>query len=192
MCATSKPSNRNLGLYTPLAIPSRPWESVSMDFFGGLSKSRKGHDYLYVVVDRSSKMCILTPCNKHGMAEQTAKLFFQNVWVHFGLPTFIVSVQDSRFVGKFWSSLWELMDTRLNKSTTLHPQVDGQTKVVNRTMIQLLRGYCSKHPKLWMSICVMCNMLTTMQNILLLRDLILRLVWVLYQSLPWILSLVKT
>jgi len=41
------------------------------------------------------------------------------------------------------------MDTRLKKSTTFHPQTDGQTKVVNRTMIQLLRGYCSKHPKLW-------------------------------------------
>ena len=34
MCGTSKPSNRKLGLYTPLPVPSRPWESVSMDFVG--------------------------------------------------------------------------------------------------------------------------------------------------------------
>jgi hypothetical protein len=75
MCAKSKPSNRKLGLYTPLPVPSHPWESVSMDFVGGLPKSRKGHDYLYVVVDRFSKMCILIPCNKQITAEQTAKLF---------------------------------------------------------------------------------------------------------------------
>ena len=25
MCATRKPSNRKLGLYTPLHVPSRPW-----------------------------------------------------------------------------------------------------------------------------------------------------------------------
>ena len=56
---------------------------------------------------------------------------------------------DTRFVGKFWSSLWELMDTKLKKSTTFHPQIDGQTEVVNMMVIQLLRGYCSKHPKLW-------------------------------------------
>jgi hypothetical protein len=149
VCYKQSPSNRKLGLYTPLPIPSRPWESVSMDFVGGLPKSRKGHDYLYVVVDRFSKMCILIPCNKQVTAEQTTKLFFQNVWVHFGLPTSIVSDRDSRFVGKFWSNLWELMDTRLKKSTTFHPQTDGQTEVVNRTVIQLLRGYCSKHPKLW-------------------------------------------
>jgi len=41
------------------------------------------------------------------------------------------------------------MDTTLKKITSFHPQTDGQTKVVNRTVIQLLRGYCSKHPKLW-------------------------------------------
>jgi len=41
------------------------------------------------------------------------------------------------------------MDTKLKKSTKFHPQIDGQTKVVNKTVIQLLRGYCSKHTKLW-------------------------------------------
>jgi hypothetical protein len=68
MCAISKPSNRKLGLYTPLPIPSRPWESVSMDFVGGLPMSRKGHDYLYVVVDRFNKMCVLIPCKKQVTA----------------------------------------------------------------------------------------------------------------------------
>ena len=55
MCAISKLSNIKLGLYTPLPLPSRPWESVSMDFVGGLPMSRKGRDYLYVVMDRFSK-----------------------------------------------------------------------------------------------------------------------------------------
>ena len=36
MCTTSKPSDRKLGLYTPRPVPSCPWESVSMDFVGGL------------------------------------------------------------------------------------------------------------------------------------------------------------
>ena len=71
LCATSKPSDRKLGLYTPLRVPSRPWESVSMDFVGGLPLSRKGHDYLYVVVDRFNKMCILMPCKKKITIEQT-------------------------------------------------------------------------------------------------------------------------
>jgi hypothetical protein len=149
MCAISKPSNRKLGLYTPLPIPSRPWESVSMDFVGGLPMSIKGRDYLYVVVDRFNKICVLIPCKKQVTVGQTTQMFFENVCVHFGLPTSIVSDRDSRFMGKFWSILWELMDTRLKKTTTFHPQIDGQTKVVNRTIVHLLRAYCNKHPKLW-------------------------------------------
>ena len=120
-----------------------------MDFVGGFPKSRKGHDYLYVIVDRFNKMCILIPCNKQIIAKQIAKLFFQHVSVHFGLPTSIVFDRGSRFGGKFGSSLWELLDTRLKKSTTFHPQTNGQTEVVNRIVIQLLRGYCNKHPKLF-------------------------------------------
>ena len=55
LCAVSKPSNTKLGLYTPLFVPSRPWDGVSMDFVGGLPLSKSGHDYLYLVVDRFRK-----------------------------------------------------------------------------------------------------------------------------------------
>ena len=87
--------------------------------------SRKGHDYLYVVVDRFSKMCILMACEKIITAKKTANLFFQNVWIYFGLPTSIVTDRDSRFVGNFWSKLWDMMDTKLKKSTSFHPKIDG-------------------------------------------------------------------
>ena len=37
----------------------------------------------------------------------------------------------------------------MKRSTIVHPQTDGQTEVVNKTVVHLLRGYCNKHPKLW-------------------------------------------
>ena len=94
-------------------------------------------------------MCILTPFKKKITVEQTSHLLFQNIWVHFGLPTSIVSDRDSQFVGSFWLTLWDMMETKLKKSTTFHPQIDGQTEVVKRIVIHLPRVYCSKHPKLW-------------------------------------------
>jgi hypothetical protein len=65
------------------------------------------------------------PCTKQVTTEKTTQMFFQNVWVHFGLPKSIISDRDSRFVGRFWSSLWALMDTKLKKSTSFHLQTDG-------------------------------------------------------------------
>ena len=127
VCATSKPSNKKLGLYTPLSFPSRPSEIISMEFVGGLPMSKKNHDYIYVVVENFKKfMCILMPCKKHGTTEQLTQIFFQHVWVHFGFPKSIISDRYSRFIGNFWSSLWALMDTKLKKSTAFHPQTDGK------------------------------------------------------------------
>jgi hypothetical protein len=95
MCSTFKPTNRKLGLYSPLPIQSHPWESVSTYFVGGLPMTEGGHDYLYVVVDRFNKMCILMPCKNKIIVEQTTNLFSQHVWVHFGLPTSIISDRDT-------------------------------------------------------------------------------------------------
>lgn len=149
MCSTIKPSNRKFGLYMPLPVPLRPWDNISMEFVGGLPMYRRGHDYIYVVVDHFSKMCILVPCKKKVTIEQTTQMFFQQVWVHFRLPTSIISDRDTHFLGEFWSTLWGLMDTKLKKSISFHPQTDEQTKVVNRTVIHILWGYCNKHSKLW-------------------------------------------
>jgi hypothetical protein len=102
-----------------------------MDFVGGLPILKGGHDYLYVVVDRFNKMCILMPCKKQITTEKTVNLFFQYVWVHFGLPTSIISNRDTRFLGDFWTILWRMMDTKLKRSTSFHPQIDKQIEVVN-------------------------------------------------------------
>jgi hypothetical protein len=96
-----------------------------MDFVGWLPMSKRGHDYLYVVVDRFIKICILMPCKNHVTTEQVAHLFFQHVWVHFGFPTSIISDRDSRFLEEFWTSLWQLMDTKLKRSIVFHPHIEG-------------------------------------------------------------------
>ena len=65
LCYASKISNRKLDLYQTLTIPSHPWECISMDFIGGLPMTKKGHDYLFVIMDRFSKMYVLIPCKKN-------------------------------------------------------------------------------------------------------------------------------
>jgi len=41
------------------------------------------------------------------------------------------------------------MNTKLKRSTTFHPHINGQTKVVNMDLVQLLRGYNENHLKTW-------------------------------------------
>ena len=64
-------------------------------------------------------------------------------------PTVHVSDRDNRFLSAFWSSLWSMLDIKLTKSTTFHPQTDGQTKVVNMMIVHILCMYNSKNPLTW-------------------------------------------
>ena len=138
------------GLYTPLPTPSRPWESISMDCMSGLPSTNHNNEFVFMVIDKFSKMAIMVACKKNITAEATAKLFFEQVWVHFGIPESIISDRDRRFLSTFWSSLWSMLDTKLTNSIAFHPQTDGQTKVVNRMVVHILRMYNSKHPHTWM------------------------------------------
>jgi hypothetical protein len=81
-----------------------------MDFLGGLPTTKKGHDYIFVVVDRFNKMCILIPCKKTINGQEATTKFFEKVWVHFQMPRSIILGKDTRYLSAFWNTLLENMD----------------------------------------------------------------------------------
>ena len=129
------------GLVQPLHIPTSPWEAVSMDFIMDLPKTKTDNNAIIVFVDRLTKMVRLAATTTEVFAKETADLLIHNVVRHHGLPKELLTDRDSRFTSGFFSRLSERWGIRHLKSTAYHPQTDGQTEVMNRTVEDYLRSY---------------------------------------------------
>jgi hypothetical protein len=54
----------------------------------------------------------------------------------------LISDRDPKLVSAFWQRVWRRLGTRLNMSTSRHPETDGLTERVNNTFQELLRCLC--------------------------------------------------
>nr|ABF95974.1 retrotransposon protein, putative, Ty3-gypsy subclass [Oryza sativa Japonica Group] len=128
------------GLLQLLKIPEWKWEEIGMDFITGLPRTSTGHDSIWVVVDRLTKVAHFIPVKTTYTGHKLAELYMARVVCLHGVPKKIVSDRGSQFTSKFWQKLQSELGTRLNFSTAYHPQTDGQTERVNQILEDMLRA----------------------------------------------------
>ena len=139
-CQTSKTSNQvPAGVLHTLPVPTRPWQSIGMDFIGPFPKQYE-YDYLWVVICRLTSMVRLIPVNVGLTATQLSRRYLEEVVRHHGLPESIVSDRDTKFTSKWWRELHRLLGAKLMMSTSFHPQTDGATERANRSIGQIFRS----------------------------------------------------
>eukprot|EP00877_Chromochloris_zofingiensis_P004554 jgi/Chrzof1/1409/Cz10g06220.t1 len=144
-CSTQVP----IGLLHSLPVPEGKWQQISMDFMASLPTTASGFNSIFVVTDRLTKMCQCIPTVNNVTAPAVAELFMKHIWKHYGLPKIVISDRDPKFVCAFWRALFKSLGSKLAFSSAYHPETDGQTERVNKSLEQVLTCHCSAFPEKW-------------------------------------------
>jgi hypothetical protein len=95
-------------LLQPLKVHEWKWEEIGMDFITGLPKSQRGHDSIWVIVDRLTKVAHFIPVKTTFNGNHLADLYISRIVSLHGVPKRIVSDRG----------------TQLSFSTAYHPQTE--------------------------------------------------------------------
>ena len=130
---------RPTGLLQELPLPEWKWERITMDFVVGLPKTQKGHDSIWVIVDRLTKSAHFLAVKTTYTVAQYAQMYLDSIVALHGVPVSIVSDRGPQFTSRFWQKLQEALGTKLDFSTAFHPQTDGQSERTIQTLEDMLR-----------------------------------------------------
>ena len=120
-----------------------------MDFITALPPANS-YTVVMVVVDRLSKFAHFIPLKSDYNSKQVAEAFVNHIVKLHGFPKSIVSDRDKVFISHFWQQLFKLQGTSLAMSSSYHPQTDGQSEVLNKTLEMYLRCFCHAQPRKWL------------------------------------------
>ena len=110
-----------------------------MDFVTSLPNTPRGHETIWVIVDRLTKSAHFIPINISFPVSQLAEIYIRDIVKLHGVPSSIVSDRDPRFTSRFWKSFQEALGSKLRLSAAYHPQTDGQSERTIQSFEGLLR-----------------------------------------------------
>ena len=96
-----------------------------MDFVSGLSRTAKGNDSIWVIMDRLTKSVHFLPTKINHLMEKLVEMCIREIVNLHGIPLSIGSERDLRSTSKFWAGLHNSFGTKLKLSAACHPQMNG-------------------------------------------------------------------
>ncbi|KAA3476284.1 Retrotransposable element Tf2 [Gossypium australe] len=125
------------------------WDRITMDFVMSLPLTPEKKDVVWVVVDRLTKSAHFIPARTDYSLDKLAELYVAEIVRLHGVPISVISDRDPKFTSRFWKKLQEALVTKLNFSTKLHLQTDGQSERTIQILEDMLRCYVLKFEGSW-------------------------------------------
>ena len=112
---------RPVGLLQPLEVAEWKWEHVMMDFVTQFPQTSRGHNAVWVIVDRLTKSAHFLAMRMTFTLEEFYRLYIREIVRLHRVTVSIVSNRHSRFTTRFWEGFQRALGTHLIMSTSFHP-----------------------------------------------------------------------
>ncbi|CDJ27604.1 uncharacterized protein EMH_0033270 [Eimeria mitis] len=94
-------------------------------------------------------MAHFIPTKTTATTADTIELLADRLIRYHGFPDVLISDRDPRFQSHLWQQLYQRFHIKRAMSSPYHPQSDGKTGRVNRTLEQMLRTYIQTDEREW-------------------------------------------
>ena len=106
--------------------------------------TESGYNQILVITDHFTKLAEAVPCQT-ASAEETCDHLITHWISRYGCPMTFLSDNGKAFVGDLTKALMERSHIAQAHSTTYHPQTNGLVERQSRTLVNMLRVYCSRN-----------------------------------------------
>ena len=110
--------------------------------------TESGYNQILVIIDHFTKLAEAVPCQT-ASAEETCDHLITHWISRYGCPKTFQSDNGKAFVGDLTKELMKRSHIAQAHSTTYHPQTNGLVERQKRTLVNMLRVYCSRYMTDW-------------------------------------------
>ena len=116
---------------------SRVFELIGMDLIGPLPPTSQGNRYIIVMTEYLTKW-VEAKAIPNKKAETIAEFLYNDVIARFGTPERMLTDQGTEFLNETVTALQKVMGIKGIHSSAYHPQTNGQTERMNKTLCETL------------------------------------------------------
>lgn len=149
VCQIHKPTPQHVA-HGRMPDPRYPHQIVSMYLTGPLTRSERGHAYLFTLIDHLTGWADAYPIsNKKG--ETIADILHRDYFPRYGAPEILISDNGTEFVNSSVAALCKACDVERRMTTPYHPQSNGKIERFHRTLKGIIERLMTKTRANWES-----------------------------------------
>ncbi|UYV78051.1 hypothetical protein LAZ67_15003310, partial [Cordylochernes scorpioides] len=149
LCQSRKGSNHlPSGLLQPIPPANYPFERIGIDFVGPLPSTKRRRKWIIVLTDYYTKYAE-TKAVSEATVKEVSTFLIEHIILRHGAPKFLISDRGSQFTSNLMKEVMKMCKVKHCFTTSYHPQTNGLTERLNRTLINMISMYVNTDQKNW-------------------------------------------